>query len=207
MSAPLRLAAGLLALAVASTTASSQITAYELEIDENASFVQVRGDVFGFNLVGDRQSSIGGMLDIRTDVPNPPFQGFIIDAGTIVQLDPLVAKIDNPIPFFPPLGTARVEDVVAGLTSRIIRTEIDGSFSNLRGGSVLVDSGLVTGDVLGEPIGPIDLTGSSGPVPLEGTLTQEGDEIVLEFPLELVFEDDLANITISGTIVARGPAL
>lgn len=186
------------------STASAQVTKYSLEIDDVESSIRATGTVLGFRLGGDRSAAIGGMANIRTGDPREPFRGFIIDDGVVVQLDDIRATIENPIPFFPPLGRINIVDIVAQIDSGVVRVNADGSFTSTTG-SFILDSGMVTGEILGSPIDPMDLTGSEGPFPLVGTLVEVGPDLVLTLPLDLPVQSGPLNITISGQVVATAP--
>lgn len=195
---------GIIAAFTFTFAASAQVTNYALEIDDVESSIRATGTVLGFNLGGDRRAAIGGNANIRTGDPRDPFRGFIIDDGLVVQLDDIRATIENPIPFFPPLGHINIVDIVAQINSGVVRVNADGTFTSTSGAFIL-DSGMVTGDVFGVPIDPTDLTGSEGPFPLVGTMVEVGPDLVLTLPLDLPVQTGPLNITITGQVVATAP--
>ncbi len=188
--------------AIATTTATAQITEYTFDLDTDASTIQIRGSVMGFALIGDREAAFDGALDLRVGNPAEPFLGFIIDDSTIIQIDPLTAKIKNPIPFFPPLGFFTIDDLTLIITSRVVHLDANGDFiSNT--GSMYIASGMITGELLGDPLDPVDLAGTQiTPMPLVGALTQDGSIATLEFPFDMHIDTDDADVTISGGFVA-----
>lgn len=184
-----------------------QVTSYELVVDEDASSFQVSGRVYGLELGGDRRTALGGAFDIRVDRPQGPFRGFIIDDSTLLQLDALQPTLKNPIPFLPPLGELNIENVSMRLVTRVIPLNGTGAFVNFAAIEVL--SGTVSGEVLGRPIEPTDLTGTAiDRAPIAGTLVQNGDMITLTFPLEFAFDDPSTNthVEVAGQVVAEALA-
>lgn len=191
---------------VAAPSAFAQITEYDFVIDGDASSIEVSGSVQGFGLGGDRTTNIGGMIMTRVGDPVPPFRGFIIDESLFEQLDGLNVTIKNPIPFFPPLGRVKVDNLAFNLSTGIIRVDdVTGAFASTSGVVEFI-SGTVDVEILGSPVANEDLTGQIVPgIPVEGFLVQEGDNVVLDFPFELVLEEPDFNITVTGGTIATAP--
>ena len=195
----------LVALALCTTRAAAQITPYTFTLDENSSHLQVRGDVLGFKLIGDRDAAFGGTFDTRLGNPVEPFRGFIIDDSFILQLDPYEIDIKNPIPFFPPIGHISITDISMRLTTAAIPLNQNGSFASTSG-TIDILSGTASGDLLGVPFDPVDLTGNTANnLPLAGTLIQVDNLIVLDFPLSLDLSTPDFNLTFTGGFTATAP--
>ncbi len=185
--------------------ADAQVTAYTLQIDQAASYLQVRGTVYGFALGGDRRSALGGEFSIRTGNPAEPLLGLIVDDALLAQLDPMQPTIENPIPFFPPLGELDIRDILIQISSGILPLAADGSFAG-RSGAYTVLDGTISGEVLGSPIGPVDLDGNGTEnAPIFGSLNVVGSEIILEVPISLRIQQSGADITVTGLIRAVAP--
>jgi len=195
----------LVLLNLCTTPTTAQITEYTFTLDEQDSYLQVRGDVYGFKLIGDREAAFGGTFDTRLGNRIEPFRGFIIDDSFIVQLDPLDMDLKNPIPFFPPIGHISITDMTLRITTGIIMLKEDGSFTS-NSGSVEVLTGTANGEFLGIPIDPVDLAGAGATnVPLAGDLYQVDDMIALELPLVLELSSDDYNLAFTGGFIATAP--
>ena len=200
--AAVAVAAGL----VAGQAALAQITNYDFVIDTAASGITVDGTVQGFGLGGDKSAGVDGMIMTRVGDPVPPFRGFKIDDSMFNQLDGMNITIKNPIPFLPPLGRIKIDNMIFSLTTGIVPVSAtDGSFASTSG-IVEFSSGTVNVEVLGSILADEDLTGLVVPgIPVEGFLVQEGDNVVLEFPFDLVIEQPDVFITLSGGVRATAP--
>lgn len=207
---PSILPAGIVAATVAAMltapAALAQITNYDFVVDSAASKIEISGSVQGFALGGDRTASVGGVIMTRVGDPVPPFRGFIIDDSMFEQLDAMNITIRNPIPFLPPVGRILVQDIAFSLTTGIIRVDgVSGAFASTSG-VVEFASGTVDVEILGSAVANIDLTGQVVPqIPVEGFLVQSGNDVVLEFPFDLVVENPDVNITLTGGVRATAP--
>jgi len=195
----------LAALTLCTTHAAAQITPYTFTLDETLSHLQVRGDVLGFKLIGDRDAAFGGTFDTRLGNPVEPFRGFIIDNSFILQLDPYEIDIKNPIPFFPPIGHISITDISMSITTAPIPLDQNGNFVS-NSGALEILSGTASGDLLGTPFDPVDLTGNgSSNLPIAGTLIQSDNLIILDLPLTLDLNTPDFNLSFTGGFTATTP--
>lgn len=193
------------ALVLCTVSVNAQITPYTFLLDESMSGLQVRGDVLGFKLIGDRQAAFGGEMNMRLGNRIVPFRGFKIDDSLLIQLDPMNADLKNPIPGLPPVGWIHIDGITVRFTSGIVRTNAQGQFSD-RKGTLEVLSGTMSGEVLGVSIDPVDLAGTSqSGLPMQGTLYQVDDIIYFDMPLSLKINNPDYNLTFTGGYYATAP--
>lgn len=194
---------------VLSITAESQAKIIKLNfvIDEQASSVRIDGDVQGIDIEGDQVTAVGGTLDVRVLVKGKRAIGFIIDRSEVNQLDAIDLIVPNPIWFLPPIAEFSITDLSLAVTTGGVRFGQGLSFST-NTGRIEVLSGMAEGELLGDPIGPFDLSGNiQEDVPIDGAMSVVGDEVRIEFPISQQIEipDVPGTFFISGVVVAYAP--
>lgn len=191
-------------LAATSHAAYGQITPYTFTIDSSRSTFRVSGSALGLPLTGDRTAAIGGALDLRIKTTGTRIDGFIIDDSTVDQLDPLRPRIDNPIPFLPPLEEFEILNVSTQVTTGPTRTADTGAFSVTDGAIQFLGGTFEATGVVDIPLTPLAGQGQD-PVAFAGSLLVVGSTYEISLPLDFVFDNGTVRIVVEGDVVATAP--
>lgn len=166
------------------------------------------------NIVGNPSNTFqlaGTMnLDLALQPGAQPFATGAFSGGAAAAVPDLHGRINNPLPFLPPLATIDVLGLVLSPTSPTFAVGGGGAFS----GSVTLTA--LAGTLVVTPLGSgstnTPLAGnSSNPSPLNGTLTLVGGALTLNAPINsaFVFTDPgtgaSGTISVNGTVVGRYP--
>ncbi len=194
------------AMTLATGQAFAQVYALDFVVDEDESMVQIDGEFQGIQLEGDKTTAVGGTLEVRTLLRGSKPLGFIIDASSLNQLDPINVEVPNPIWFLPPLAEMSITDLSLGVTTAGIPFKNGLQFST-NSGRIEVLSGMAEGKLLGDPIGPLDLSGNiQENVLIEGgmQLVDNGTRVKIAFPIhqDIEIPDVPGTYQIDGIVVA-----
>lgn len=149
-------------------------------------------------------------LDLVLQSGPQPYASGAFSGGAAAAVPDLHGRINNPLPFLPPLATIDVNGLVLSPTSPSFSVGAGGAFS----GSVTLTA--LAGTLVVTPLGSAatntPLAGSaSAPAAVNGTLTLVGGALRLNAPVNssFAFSDPTSGasgtITVVGTVVAQYP--
>jgi hypothetical protein len=200
-------------LALCATAASAQST-FTFDLVQSSSNFTWSGTSTLGNIVGNpsTQFQLAGTtnLDLLLQSGAQPYATGAFSGGVAAAVPDLHGRINNPLPFLPPLATIDVLGLVLSPSSPTFNVGAGGAFS----GSVTLTalSGTLVVDPLSGTTTNTDLTGSaSAPAAMNGTLTLSGGALRLNAPVSstFAFSDPgtgaSGSITVVGTVVAQYP--
>lgn len=185
---------GLMAMLLLAAPAAAQTTAYDLAIDPNRSDATWWGNTSLGSVVGtpNRNFQLAGTMAVDLGAPGQPFGTGQIAGGDIYTIPgTLSGKINNPIPFLPPLAYIDVVDMHMRLDSSQFTINANGSFTATVTGSVLSGDAVVTafGSTTTTPLAGTQTT----PFTVSGTIVESAGMVVLDAPIDM-------SMPITGTI-------
>ncbi|MGD2019019.1 MAG: hypothetical protein PVJ89_12935 [Planctomycetota bacterium] len=177
-------------------------------IDQAASQFTYSGTTSIGQIVGMPPNfSLAGAANVQLTTGGFPIGSIQLTPGESALVTPdLNAEIPNPVPFLPPLATIQISG---------LRLELESDVGSVNAGTFTVNviSTAVSGTSTVTPLGSApsvgDLTGlQSPPQPFGGTISQSGNTLTLDAPLQLTFplsdpgSGITADFTVQGTFRA-----
>lgn len=200
-------------VALCAVAASAQTTfVYDL-VQSSSNFTWSGTSTLG-NIVGNPSNAfqLAGTtnLDLVLQSGAQPYASGAFSGGAAAAVPDLHGRINNPLPFLPPLATIDVVGLVLSPTSPSFTVGAGGAFT----GSVTMTAlaGTLTVTPLGSAPTNTPLAGSSSaPGAMAGTLTLSGGALRLNAPVNstFAFSDPTSGasgtITVIGTVVGQYP--
>ena len=184
-----RLPLAMIAAAALSAPAWSQAT-YTLDVDPARSNAMWDGDTNLGPINGNptQDFQFAGTVQVEVGAPGSPFfEGTFVGGSISTIPTELSGRIPNPIPFTPPLAIIDVRNLKLSPTSDPFPIDAAGNFT------AIVVMEVLDGEVEIDPwLGTPTITPLAGlitdPVPVTGTLTDNGVDVTLNLPLDLLFD-------------------
>jgi hypothetical protein len=206
-----RRSVAVLVFASAAATLSRAQSTFVFDLNQSASnFTWTGTSTFG-NIVGNpsNQFQLAGTanVDLVLVAGAHPFTSGAFTGGSMATVPDIHGRINNPIPFLPPLATVDVTGLVITPSSPSFAVDLAGAFT----ASVTVTAlaGTLTVTPLGQSPSSTPLAGnSSTPTSVSGTLTFPSQSFHLNAPISttFTFSDPTSgasgSVTLVGTIVS-----
>lgn len=206
MHAAVRPLACALALPLLSLAATAQ-TSFTFVVNQAASNFSWTGTSSVGAIVGNPSNTFQMLgtqnLDLSLQTGSQPFASGAFTSGSVATSTNIHGKINNPIPFLPPLATIDVNNLVLSANSPTFTVGAGGSFSASVTFTALAGQMVVT--PLGSAATTTDLTGSfSNPTTVGGTLTLAANVFTLNAPVNSTFAFSDPTSGVSGSISLVG---